>query len=59
VTACKSCDKPIEIGQTFIGFPVIRLTAVNASQMAGNEILFHLTCFLSKFGRSKVEIIKP
>ena len=59
MTACKACDRVIEIGQTFIGFPVIRLTALNSSQLAGNEILFHLTCFLQNFKKAPVEIIKP
>lgn len=60
MTSCRICDKAIEIGQTIIGFPVIRITATMQSQLAGNEILFHLSCFLEKMGKPKtVDIIKP
>lgn len=59
MTACKACENTIEIGQTIVGFPVIRITALNQSQMAGTEVLFHLSCFLSRLGKPKVEIIKP
>jgi hypothetical protein len=58
MTVCKSCEKPIEIGQTIVGFPVIRIMALNQSVMAGTEILFHLSCFLAHFKKSGVEIIK-
>lgn len=59
MTACRICDKPVEIGQTIVGFPVIRIQATNQSALAGNEILFHLSCFLAHFKKPTVEIIKP
>lgn len=59
MTACTSCEKPIEIGQTIIGMPVIRITATNMSAMAGTEILFHLSCFMAHFKKPKLEILKP
>jgi hypothetical protein len=60
MTVCKWCEKPIEIGQTIVGFPIVRITAMNQSQMAGNEILFHTACFLERMGKPKsIEIIKP
>lgn len=59
MTVCKACENPIEIGQTIVGFPVVRITAMNQSVLAGNEVLFHLSCFLERMGKKKVEIIRP
>lgn len=59
MTSCRGCEKEIEIGQTIVGFPIIRITATNQSQMAGNELLFHTSCFLNRMGKPKLELIKP
>lgn len=59
MTVCRICNRPVEIGQTIVGLPIIRIQATNHSSLAGNEVLFHLSCFLAHFKKPVVEIIKP
>ncbi len=57
MSICKGCEKTVEIGQTIVGLPVIRITASAKSVMAGTEILFHVPCFLRVFKVIKAELV--
>lgn len=57
MSLCPACNKTVDVGQTFVGFPVVRIVALNQSQLAGTEILFHVSCFLGAF-KKPLDIIK-
>lgn len=59
LTLCRSCDKPVEPGQTIVGLPVIRITSEGHSALAGTEIVFHLSCFIKHFAKPKLQLVKP
>jgi len=54
---CGVCTNPIKPGQAVVGMPVIRITDVNKSQMAGGELIFHVSCFLRKMKEPKLELV--
>lgn len=58
VGVCVSCEMPIEVSQAIVGLPVIRIKAPGKSAMAGTELLFHVSCFVSKMKTKKIELIK-
>lgn len=55
---CGSCAEWIEEGQTVVGMPIIRIVALNKSQLAGTELLFHVRCFLKKMELKKVDTLE-
>lgn len=58
IEKCRSCEKQIEVGQTVVGLPVVRITGHQQSVLAGTEIVFHLACFLKQFAKPKEELVK-
>lgn len=53
---CVCCSNLIKPGQAFVGFPVIRLIEVGKSQMAGGELLAHVSCFQEKMKTIQLEL---
>ena len=53
---CIVCEKSVTVGQTIVGMPIIRITDVNKSAMAGTEILIHVACFLEKMGKPRIAL---
>lgn len=55
---CRHCEHPLSVGQTIVGFPIIRIIGENKSAMSGFELLYHVSCFINAHKKPAVEIIR-
>lgn len=53
-SGCLICEQPVTQHQMIVGLPVIRVTTTAKSQLAGSEIIFHLSCFMSHFKKPTI-----
>lgn len=56
---CCCCALAILTNQTVVGFPVIRITAINRSAMTGQELLCHADCFVKRMSVKTLEVLTP
>lgn len=54
---CRMCEQNIEVDAVFVGLPIIQMRPFLRSDLTGNEVLFHIACFLSVFKKLKLEIV--
>ena len=55
---CVVCTLPILTNHVIVGFPVIRITGIDKSAMAGEEFLAHADCFAERMSAPKSPILK-
>lgn len=57
---CPTCDLPVLTNHIIVGLPVLRITGLQQSAVTGQEIVFHVACFIEKMrGQKKPELLKP